>query len=76
MKAIAKQINSGKTVYVIGIESTDNLSSFDSQGLCIACGEFADGVEPDARRYECESCEQNKVYGIEELILMGYTTDI
>jgi hypothetical protein len=28
-------------------------------------------VEPDARRYTCEGCGQPKVYGLEELVLMG-----
>ena len=40
-------------------------------GFCLACGEEASGVEPDARRYECESCGAQKVYGLEELLLMG-----
>ena len=42
----------------------------DSQGFCMACGEIADGVEPDARGYKCESCGASKVYGAEELVLM------
>lgn len=40
----------------------------DSQGICLACGEEAYGVEPDARKYECESCGENRVYGAEELL--------
>lgn len=40
-------------------------------GFCLACGEEAYGVEPDARRYECECCGANRVYGLEELLLMG-----
>jgi hypothetical protein len=39
-------------------------------GICIACGEEQEGVEPDARRYECESCGKHKVYGAEELLMM------
>lgn len=42
-----------------------------SMGGCLACGELADGVEPDAREYTCESCGEPKVYGAEELLLMG-----
>lgn len=45
----------------------------NSQGFCLACGEVADGVEPDARKYECECCGKPKVYGAEELALMGLT---
>ena len=42
-----------------------------SQGLCVACGEVRDGCEPDARGYECESCETRAVYGAAELLMMG-----
>lgn len=41
----------------------------DHLGFCIACGAEAHGVEPDARKYECESCGKPKVYGAEELLL-------
>ena len=43
----------------------------DQGGFCIACGEEASGVEPDARKYECESCGEKQVYGAEELVMMG-----
>jgi hypothetical protein len=45
-------------------------SSLDNPGFCIACGEDADGCEPDAREYECEHCGENKVYGAAELLIM------
>lgn len=38
-------------------------------GFCIACGAEAYGVEPDARRYECEVCGKEKVYGAQEILL-------
>lgn len=41
--------------------------TLDNPGFCIACGQDAEGVEPDARRYECESCGSRSVYGAEEL---------
>jgi hypothetical protein len=41
----------------------------DSLGFCTACGEDAYGVEPDARKYECEACGERAVYGAEELLL-------
>lgn len=41
-------------------------------GVCLACGEIAEGVEPDARGYECDCCEKKKVYGLEEAVLMGF----
>lgn len=42
-----------------------------SQGLCLACGEVHEYVEPDAVRDTCEACGCAKVYGAEELALMG-----
>lgn len=44
-------------------ESTD--------GFCLACGSTQSGCEPDARGYKCESCDAMKVFGLEELVLMG-----
>lgn len=41
-------------------------------GFCVECGHEQDGCEPDARRYCCESCDADAVYGAEELLLMGY----
>lgn len=40
-------------------------------GVCLACKEEASGVEPDARNYECEACGAKRVFGIEELLIMG-----
>jgi len=45
--------------------------SEDCGGWCLACGEEAFGVEPDARRYECECCGKRAVYGADEALLMG-----
>jgi hypothetical protein len=41
----------------------------DCAGFCASCGADACGVEPDARRYECESCGEHMVYGAEELAI-------
>lgn len=40
-------------------------------GFCIECRDQAYGVEPDARRYRCESCGASAVYGVEELLIRG-----
>jgi len=41
-------------------------------GICLSCGEVQHGgVEPDARRYVCEACGAEEVYGLEEALLMG-----
>ena len=45
-------------------------SSLDNPGFCLACGLENEGCEPDARRYECESCGELAVYGAEECLMM------
>lgn len=45
-------------------------TSLDNPGFCIACGEDAEGCEPDAEGYECEHCGKRSVYGAEQLLLM------
>ena len=45
------------------------MTSLDNPGYCLACGAEADGCEPDAREYECESCGERQVYGAAELLM-------
>jgi Zn finger protein HypA/HybF involved in hydrogenase expression len=47
-----------------------HLTTLDNPGFCLACGAEAEGVEPDAQRYMCESCGECQVYGAEELVIM------
>ena len=49
-------------------------TTLDDPGICLACGADVDGVEPDARGYECEVCGESYVYGAEELLIMGVGT--
>ena len=42
----------------------------DTMGVCTACYETFDGVEPDAERYTCESCGKQTVYGAEQYLLL------
>lgn len=53
--------------------SEDQYRSLVSEdaGFCVACGEECGPVEPDARGYTCESCDEPEVYGLEELLMMG-----
>ena len=46
----------------------DNMLGLGSNGFCLACGEDADGVEPDAQCYDCESCGEAAVCGADELL--------
>lgn len=39
----------------------------DCQGICCACGQGADCVEPDAEGYTCEACGEPAVFGSETL---------
>jgi len=39
-------------------------------GFCLACG-ASRMAEPDARRYPCEECGEEMVYGAQELAIMG-----
>jgi hypothetical protein len=59
------------TMAKLSIEQVmDAVESGEDMGFCLACGAEAYGVEPDARKYKCEDCGANKVYGAEELLLM------
>ena len=40
-------------------------------GFCLECGEESDGCEPDAREYKCHSCNEYRVFGAEEILIMG-----
>jgi|TARA_Y100000310_G_scaffold8488_1_gene9057 hypothetical protein len=40
------------------------------EGVCIKCGEITHGVEPDAEKYKCESCETDTVYGAQQIVLL------
>jgi hypothetical protein len=40
-------------------------------GLCLACGAMQECCDPDATQYRCDDCQENQVYGAEELLIMG-----
>jgi hypothetical protein len=74
MRTETYHAKNGKTRYrPVLSESEAQAMMFDAEdmGFCVACGQEAYGVEPDARRYRCESCDSDTVYGLEQLILMG-----
>jgi hypothetical protein len=62
---------SGKICYVPTIYEIKEADQ-NNQGFCLACGCTVDGVEPDARRYLCEECGEERVYGAAEFALMGW----
>jgi Zn finger protein HypA/HybF involved in hydrogenase expression len=62
----------GATQYKPALSSLKRIIARDEyDGYCLACGKSQGGCEPDARKYVCESCGAAKVYGAEELLLMG-----
>lgn len=61
--------NSVKIDRIIAL-AEESMFGMGNPGICIACGEDVEGVEPDARQYECESCEERAVYGAEELMII------
>jgi hypothetical protein len=42
----------------------------ENPGFCLACGEDASYIEPDAENYPCEICGENQVFGAEEVMIM------
>jgi len=60
----------GLVQYKPSFKQVQNMED-NMRGFCLACGKTQSGVEPDARKYECEHCGKPKVYGPEELVLMG-----
>lgn len=59
---------------MITIHTTeDDYHALDSDmgGWCLACGEEAMNVEPDARYYPCEACGEDFVFGASEALMMG-----
>lgn len=55
----------------IRVQATMDEVQQGNLGGCIRCGAIQEGCEPDARKYECESCGAKAVYGLEELVVMG-----
>lgn len=49
----------------VGLRNDENI------GICLSCNNEQDGCEPDARKYKCDDCGKQTVYGLEELLIMG-----
>jgi len=72
MEAIKTKTKGGKDVYILKMDEGESPFDCDSEGMCIHCGNFQGGVEPDAEKYECDGCGTNSVYGLEQLFVIGY----
>jgi hypothetical protein len=60
----------GLTIDTILAAVESSTFGMENLGFCLACGEQADGCEPDARNYECGACGERKVFGAEEILIM------
>lgn len=62
----------GTTQRMPSLRQLENAIQGDTyEGFCLCCGQFVEGFEPDARKGKCPECGADKVYGAEELVLMG-----
>jgi len=41
----------------------------DETGICVLCGNEQGNCEPDARKYKCDACGRNAVFGAPELMM-------
>jgi len=57
------QIHSSITEQRVLQLAEDNNLLCMNMGICLACGEERESCEPDARNYDCHSCEENQVQG-------------
>lgn len=62
------KLHSSLTAKIIAAAVERRMTTLDNPGFCVGCGHEHDGCEPDARKYECESCGAMAVYGAEELL--------
>ena len=59
------------TIERINAAVEESMFGLGNPGFCTACGDDADGVEPDACEYKCQACGEMKVYGAEELMMVA-----
>ena len=63
---------SGATQYKPSLRAIElSVNKQENRGWCLACGSGQRGIEPDAIKLLCDCCGAEKVYGAEELVLMG-----
>jgi hypothetical protein len=63
----------GRTLYRFTMGEREFMNRNEQyEGRCILCGSSRGECEPDARKYPCEKCGESAVYGLEELLMMGY----
>lgn len=60
----------------IKVHEDDYLDAVDeNSGWCKSCQEFTGQfAEPDAERYDCDSCGNPTLYGAEQALILGLIT--
>ena len=73
MKTSMYRSRSGQMLLCPVVESEGEMYVLteSGEGFCLGCGNTQGCVEPDARKYECEGCGENLVFGFQELLIMG-----
>jgi DNA-directed RNA polymerase subunit RPC12/RpoP len=70
MRIDGREVHASITEDRVMAAADDQMFGLENPGFCVACGAEAEGCEPDARKYRCESCGERAVYGAQELVLM------
>lgn len=65
------QVHASVTADRVLAMAEESMVGTEDDGICIACGEDAMGVEPDAEQVQCQLCGELAVYGGEQLLLLG-----
>ena len=72
MKSIEYKARSGAIQYKPTLTEQQFFNASENYtGFCLACGKTQGETEPDARKYTCNGCNKPKVYGLEELMIIG-----
>ena len=59
----------GWSVDELMIELRECMFGMSNTGICTACGEMHDQVEPDAIGYQCHECKSLSVCGVEVIFM-------
>ena len=72
MKTRETKSRTGKVLKIAIMSQGEYQAECDNDaGICLGCMTMTSGVEPDARKYDCEACGEARVYGLEEALMMG-----